>query len=53
MFEIADKMYKLVEKTNQTRNGEPSIFLLDPLLTKMSLLCQVKEKEDEVREVLE
>ena len=52
MSELTEKLCDLVDTVNKTKNGEKSIFILDALLTKVSILCQMTGKEAELDETI-
>ena len=39
MVEMSKKLCEIVEKNNEAKDGNLSMFMLDPLLTKVSILC--------------
>jgi hypothetical protein len=53
MISMSEKLYQIVESSNQTKGGELSLFLLDPLLTQVSIYCQVTGKTKEMEEDIE
>lgn len=52
MTAITDKLCEIVDNSNKTKNGEKSIYSLDALLTKISMLCQIHGKEEELDKYL-
>jgi hypothetical protein len=48
MVEMSKKLCEVVEQNNKTKDGSISIFMLDPLLTKVSIICQVQSSESDI-----
>lgn len=53
MMQMSEKLYQIVESSNQSKDGKLSLFLLDPLLTQVSIYCQVQNKGKEMDEDIE
>ena len=49
-IELSEKYVEISEATNVTKDGVPSLFLLDPILTLVSSLCYIEDQHNEALE---
>ena len=50
---MSKKFYEVIEKWNRTKSGKKSIFILDPLLTLVSIYCQISSMSADLDKSIE